>query len=232
MKTSTISCGQAATRSRKTVLVGVHKLTLAAAVSASLLYIGAPRAEATVDVAIKDFRGAWSATTTYAAGAVVTYDGASYIALAASEGDTFRKSRRLVHFGCARRNRSNRTGRSEGGDWPCGSNGCDRGHGTGGASGYERGAGCHRGHGTGRASGYKRRAGCHRGCRPDRCNRGHGTCRSARPRRHLRGWIRVLPEYGRAHFKLGRLSGYLGSRDGSAACYRRLLLLRSCICKR
>src|SRR5580658_8371453 len=36
---------------------------------------------AATDVAITNFRASWSSTTTYAAGAVVTYDGASYISL-------------------------------------------------------------------------------------------------------------------------------------------------------
>jgi hypothetical protein len=42
-------------------------------------------ADAATNVAIKDFQGAWVSTTSYTAGAVVTFDKASYIALAANK---------------------------------------------------------------------------------------------------------------------------------------------------
>ena len=48
----------------------------------SLLLLCAVEAQASVSIPFGDFQGVWSAKTTYKAGAVVTYDNASYIALA------------------------------------------------------------------------------------------------------------------------------------------------------
>jgi hypothetical protein len=58
---------------------------LTASVGAAYCALGSP-AHAATNIAFKDFQGVWSATTSYAAGAVVTYDNASYFALAASLG--------------------------------------------------------------------------------------------------------------------------------------------------
>ena len=47
--------------------------------------LGAKPAAASINVAIKDFEGTWSSTVSYSTGSVVTYDGASYIALTTSK---------------------------------------------------------------------------------------------------------------------------------------------------
>ncbi len=52
----------------------------------SLLLLCALNAQASVNIPFGDFQGIWSAKTTYKAGAVVTYENASYIALAPSLG--------------------------------------------------------------------------------------------------------------------------------------------------
>jgi hypothetical protein len=55
---------------------------ISAALSAALLFAAAAGESArAVSVSITNFRGPWASTTTYGAGAVVTYNGASYIAL-------------------------------------------------------------------------------------------------------------------------------------------------------
>ncbi len=46
-----------------------------------LLCAGAESARASVNIAFGDFQGAWAATASYTTGAVITYGGASYIAL-------------------------------------------------------------------------------------------------------------------------------------------------------
>ncbi len=61
----------------------IRKLLLAAGMGVGLMSAGAVPAQAT-NVAIKSFEGAWSSTTSYTPGAVVTLNGASYIALVAS----------------------------------------------------------------------------------------------------------------------------------------------------
>jgi hypothetical protein len=60
---------------------------LATSVGAACCALGLP-AQAATNIAFKDFQGAWSATTSYAAGAVVTYNNASYFALTSSLGAT------------------------------------------------------------------------------------------------------------------------------------------------
>jgi hypothetical protein len=67
------------------IAVSVRAILLAASVAASIGF-GVPRAHAATNVTIKSFEGAWSASTSYTAGVVVTYKNASYIALVASLG--------------------------------------------------------------------------------------------------------------------------------------------------
>jgi len=57
---------------------------LSIAVGISLQSAHPMQADAAVNVPIADFQGGWAATTNYAAGAVVTYMGSSYVALKAS----------------------------------------------------------------------------------------------------------------------------------------------------
>ena len=59
----------------------VHKIVLAASLGAGLACFGALPAQASTNIAIKNFEGAWSATASYTPGEVVTYANASYIAL-------------------------------------------------------------------------------------------------------------------------------------------------------
>jgi len=66
----------------------VQKLLLAASLGVGLMSVGVAPAHAATNVAIKDFQGAWSSTTAYTAGAVVTYNNASYIALVSSTAVT------------------------------------------------------------------------------------------------------------------------------------------------
>ena len=63
--------------------------TLNACLIAASLYtaVSAP-AFAKTDVAITNYRGPWSSTDTYGAGAVVTYNGASYVCLVKNRGTT------------------------------------------------------------------------------------------------------------------------------------------------
>jgi len=58
-----------------------HKIVLAASLGAGLLVFGAMPVQASTNIAIKSFEGAWSSKTSYTTGEVVTYDNASYIAL-------------------------------------------------------------------------------------------------------------------------------------------------------
>ena len=67
--------------SKPNVASAVQKLLLAAGVATSLISLVAVPAQASTNIAIKNFEGAWSATTSYTPGEVVTYDNASYIAL-------------------------------------------------------------------------------------------------------------------------------------------------------
>ena len=63
----------------------VRRILVVTAVGMSLNTLGASPAQAT-NVAIKNFQGVWSSATTYTAGAVVTFNNASYIALVGSHG--------------------------------------------------------------------------------------------------------------------------------------------------
>jgi len=67
------------------ISAAVPALLLAATFAASIGF-AVPRAHAATNVTIKSFEGAWSASTSYTAGVVVTYNNASYIALVASRG--------------------------------------------------------------------------------------------------------------------------------------------------
>jgi len=69
---------------RKIVSARLSAILLAALLSAT---VSAP-ASAAVNVDITDFRGAWASTISYAPGAVVTYNGASYICLVGNTGLT------------------------------------------------------------------------------------------------------------------------------------------------
>lgn len=60
---------------------------MTASIGGACCALGLPALAAT-NIAFKNFQGAWSATTSYTAGAVVTYDNASYFALASSVGAT------------------------------------------------------------------------------------------------------------------------------------------------
>jgi len=64
----------------------VRGLLMAVGAGASLVTLGVSTASALTIVTIKAFQGSWSATTSYTSGVVVTYQGASYIALAANHG--------------------------------------------------------------------------------------------------------------------------------------------------
>jgi hypothetical protein len=64
--------------------LAVHELLIAAGVGVTLMSVAASPVHAVTNVAIKNFQGVWSAASSYTAGAVVTLNNASYIALVAN----------------------------------------------------------------------------------------------------------------------------------------------------